>query len=266
VKTGQRRSDAAFYLGLLAEKQAKPAEAIGWYRQVNLGDFALRAQLRVAELLSRQGDTEEALNHLRDIRSNNAQLAPELLQAEADVLVAAGRADEALAIHDARVRANPNDADVLYARSLVREKLGNVKGAIRDLRAILKFAPDNGSALNALGYMLSNHSERYKEALRYVERALEQTPDQPAIIDSYGWILFKQGRLPEAAAALQRAYDLFPDPEIAAHLGEVLWVAGEQVEAREIWQAALKLEAKLGSEPNDVLQDTLQRFAPELAQ
>ncbi len=264
VKTGQKATDAAFYLGLLAEKDKQLDKAIGWYRQVGQGDLALRAQIRVGELLARTGKVEQGLNHLRDIRSNNAPLAPRLLQAEADLLMGADRQAEALSIHDEAVRLSPNDADVLYSRSLARENTGDIDGAMADLRTILQFDADNSSALNALGYMLANHSDRYDEALQLITKALEQVPDEPAIIDSYGWVLFRMGRVGDAVTQLRKAYELFPDPEVAAHYGEALLALGNVAAARDIWRRALTAEAEQGERRNDVLSATVQRLAPDV--
>lgn len=263
-KSGQKTTDAAFYLGVIAEDEKKLGEAIGWYRQVSQGDSALRAQIRVGQLLARDGKVEQGLNHLRDIRANNAPLAPRLLQAEADLLLEAGRSAEALQVHNEAVALSPKDADVLYSRSLALEKTGDVVGAMDDLKAVLEFDADNISALNALGYMLANHSQRYDEALALINKALQQSPEEAAIIDSYGWVLFKKGQVADAVTQLRKAYELFPDPEVAAHYGEALLALGNSAAARSVWQQAVAAERESEARPNATLRETLQRLAPDL--
>ena len=126
-----------------------------------------------------------------------------------------------------------------------------------DFRAVLKQDPDNARTLNALGYTLADRTDRYDEALALIEKALAQTPDDPAVIDSMGWVMFRLGRLQEAREYLQRAYDMTGDGEIAAHLGEVLWVMGDREAARALWE-----KARETAPDNPVLKDTLRRFVP----
>ena len=130
----------------------------------------------------------------------------------------------------------PESVSLRYSRSILAEQLGNLVMAEQDLRRILEQDPNNATALNALGYMLANRTERYSEAEALIARALELSPDEPAILDSWGWVKYRLGDYDTALDYLQRAYSAFPDPEVAAHLGEVLWVMGDDDAAVVIWE------------------------------
>jgi Flp pilus assembly protein TadD len=171
------------------------------------------------------------------------------------LLLDAGAGKDALALYDQALRENPGEGDLLYGRSLVHERLKDVASAEADLRRIIATDADDARAMNALGYMLTVHTERLAEARKLVARALELTPDDAAVIDSMGWIEFRQGRHREARALLEKAFGKVKDPEIAAHLGEVLWTLGERDRARAIWQAGLSKDPE-----HRVLRDTVQRL------
>ena len=151
----------------------------------------------------------------------------------------------------------PGNSDLLYSRALVAEKLGRIDILESDIKAILKTEPDNAHALNALGFTLADQTDRYEEAYDYLKRAIEINPDDPAIIDSWGWIHYRLGNYDKAIALLRTALSRFDDAEIASHLGEVLWVNGHQDEARSIWHRALKK-----SPDAPALQSVMQRFIP----
>jgi tetratricopeptide (TPR) repeat protein len=151
----------------------------------------------------------------------------------------------------------PANDDVLYARSLVAEKLDLLDQMEQDLRDILARDPEDARALNALGYTLADRTDRYQEALGYIEKAAIKAPDDPAVIDSLGWVHYRLGNLELARKHLQRAYDLSGDAEIAAHLGEVLWQLGDRAGAEAVWR-----EARESQPENDVLERTIQRFLP----
>jgi len=138
--------------------------------------------------------------------------------------------------------AYPDDSALLYARSLSWERRDDIARAEADLRKVLVAEPDNVAALNALGYTLADRTTRYSEALDLIDRARVAEPDNPAIIDSYGWVLYRLGRTREALVELRRAFALQKDPEIGAHLGEVLWVSGDRDEARKVLDDARKLD------------------------
>ncbi|MDD4881254.1 MAG: tetratricopeptide repeat protein, partial [Gallionellaceae bacterium] len=149
----------------------------------------------------------------------------------------------------------PDAGDLLYDRAMIAERLGKLDVTEADLRRLIKLEPGHAHAYNALGYTLVDRTPRLEEGIALLDKALKLSPDDPFILDSMGWAQFKAGRLAEAAAYLKRAYDLRPDPEIAAHLGETLWAAGQHDEARKVWQGSLREHPD-----NDVLKETLSRF------
>lgn len=254
---GERRADAAYYLGAIAESREDYVEARRWYQRVEGGGHSFEAQIRAARMLGQMGDLAAARRELAAMRRANPELAKPLYLAEGELLFRAGEFDAALAHYNQAVAQAPQDPDLLYARSLVYEKLGAIAKAEADLRTILEADADDARALNALGYMLTNHSSRYQEALDYIQRALKAQPEDPAVIDSMGWIQYRLGNLPKARDYLQQAYKKFPDPEVAAHFGEVLWQLGNQAKARRIWQEALAQYPD-----HRVLLETVERLTP----
>jgi tetratricopeptide (TPR) repeat protein len=178
---------------------------------------------------------------------------------EAELLLQNQRLDEGMALLQEALSTHPEQPNLLYLRSLVSEKLGRFELMEADLRIIIAQDPDNAVALNALGYVLANRGEQLTEARELIQRALAAKPDDPAILDSLGWVEYRLGNLDQAQKLLQRAYEKFPDPEVAAHLGEVLWMRGLRQQAKTVWQQSL--EQHPDSAP---LLETLQRLQPEL--
>ena len=244
-------------LGQVAEFLKRPQDALQWYRSVPGGDQRWQARLRIANV-------EHTLGH-RDV----AFAALRSLQAEADADDDARR-DAYLLEADLRhedkddagefgayargLAAFADDDALLYARALAWERRDDIPRAEADFRKILVAQPDNVATLNALGYTLADRTGRYAEALELIDRARVAEPDNPAIIDSYGWVLYRLGRVRDALPQLRRAYLLQKDPEIAAHLGEVLWVSGDKAEARRYFDEARKLDPE-----NRALQRALRK-------
>ena len=252
-----RRDAAYYYLARIAESQQRLDDAIASYRRVWRGEHRLNAQIRVAVLLAESGDVESARRHLHGLHGANGQESMRLYRAEAELLARVERYDEAMAVYDASLKEFPGNVDMLYARGMLAERMDRLDILERDMREILSRQPDNAEALNALGYTLADRTDRYEEAYALIKRALELKPDDHYIVDSMGWILHRLGRHREALEQLRRAMSIRPDPEIAAHLGEVLWVLGEKVEARRVWEAALR------ETPDDErLLDVIKRFGP----
>ena len=250
-----RRDTAHYYLGRIAESQERYADAVASYRRVRRGEHRLNAQIRIAMLLADSGEIEAARRHLHGVRSANTQEAVRVYSAEAGLLTRFARYDEAMDVYDASLEEFPGNTDLLYARGMLAAKMARLDIVERDMRAIIAREPDNADALNALGYTLADLTDRYEEAYALIKRAIELKPDDHYIVDSLGWVLHRMGRHREALVELRRAISLNPDPEIAAHLGEVLWVLGNKVEARAVWTTALE------TAPDDEhLLDVIQRF------
>jgi len=175
--------------------------------------------------------------------------------ADGQILRDAGRLDEAVEVFSAGLKELPGNSDLLYARAMTEDKLGQLAAMERDLKQIISRDPDNVDALNALGYSLADRTTRYDEALGYIKRALELRPDSYFVLDSMGWINYRLGHYQEAVTYLRRALDLSSDSEIAAHLTEVLWVMGDKEGARTVWDKALKV-----APGNKLLLDVMNRL------
>ena len=237
--------DRRLLLGQVAEFLDRHAEALDWYRSVPGGPQRWASRLRSANVLHELGRGSEAYDVLRklqgdavveeDARRDAYLLEAELRQKDND----AARELDAFA---RGLAAYPDDGALLYARALAWERRDDIARAEADLRRILVADPDNVTALNALGYTLADRTTRYAEALELIDRARVAEPDSGAIIDSYGWVLYRLGRNAEALVELRRAFAMQKDPEIAAHLGEVLWMTGQKDEARKWFDQARKLD------------------------
>jgi len=247
-------------LGQLAELGERQVEALRWYREVPRGERWFDAQLRIGVLLDAGEGIDAALAHLVALRAEgideDTRLADTfLLEAELQ-----GRHDAQELAVDAYTRGLkvlPDERRLLYGRALLFEQLDRVAECEADLRRIVVLHPEDADALNALGYTLADRTDRYQEAFELIDKALKLKPDEPAIIDSMGWVQFRLGRFPEAIKHLQRAFELQPDAEIAAHLGEALWVSGQLEQARAIWDKGAAIDAD-----NQTLKDTVSRLAP----
>jgi tetratricopeptide (TPR) repeat protein len=259
VRMDERDGEAQYYLGRIYENRKQYDQAIEWYEQVHAGDYQFDARLRIADMLGLAGQTDEAIQHL-DAMLKGSQSDGSLVRiyvAKGELLRIARRYEQAMTVFDTGLGVFPGNSDLLYARALVAERLGRIDQLEADLKIILKTEPDNAHALNALGFTLADQTKRYDEAYSYLKRAIEIMPEDPAIIDSLGWVQYRMGNYAEAIRLLRTALSRFDDAEIAAHLGEVLWVSGNQQEARGIWQKALK------KSPDDpVLLKVMQRFIP----
>jgi Flp pilus assembly protein TadD len=209
-------------------------------------------------LLDQTGHTAQALDLLHQLQARSGdddrQVGDTFLM-EAEILDKHQRGAEAVAVYDRGLQALPDDPRLLYARALLNGDLDRIDASVRDLRQLLALQPGNADALNALGYTLADRTKDQAEALTLIEKALTLKPDEPAIIDSMGWVQYRLGHLEQAVERLRTAYAKQPDPEIAAHLGEVLWVSGQKDEAKKIWAQGQKKDAK-----NKVLLETIKRL------
>ncbi len=254
IKLKKRINDARQHLGEIEEHLGNNREAIAWYEQIT-GKEEVRAQVRIAILLSREGETDQAREILKALRASTPELAAHIYLAEASLLMDAGDTEAAMLIFDEAIDQFPQETPLLYARSILHSTRGEIEQLENDLLRVITIDPNHADALNALGYALADQTTRYSEALNYIERALKLKPNHPAILDSMGWVLFRLGRNDEALKYLQRAMQLQSDPEIAAHLGEVLWAIGKTTQARQVWNKALN------SDPgSDYLNKVIRRY------
>ena len=255
VARRERLPVAYYYLGQIAEARQDIEAALAAYRKVTDGEHRLNAQIRAAVLLAESGRLVQARAHLHGLRGDNSQQAIRIYRAEAEILAKRKDFEEAMQVYNSALADFPEDTDLLYSRAMLAEKMDDLEQLERDLRAILAREPNNADALNALGYTLADRTDRHAEAYEFVKRAYELKPDDHYVIDSMGWTLYRMGRHQEALMHLRRAMALNGDPEIAAHLGEVLWMTGDKKGAMEIWDTALK------STPDDPrLLDMKKRF------
>jgi tetratricopeptide (TPR) repeat protein len=247
----------AFYLGQIAEETKRYDEAIARYREVTEGERAWIATLRIATVLGKKGDIEGARRYLASLKPENRERGIEVHQAEAQVLRDAGDYKGAYAVLSSALAAEPNSAELIYDVAMVAEKLDRLDEVESQLTRLIELKPDNPQALNALGYTLVDRTPRTAEGLKLIEKALTLAPEDPSILDSMGWAHFRMGNLGDSEKYLRRALADHPDPEIAAHLGEVLWAKGERDRAQEVWQSQLK-----ETPDNALLLETVRRLAP----
>lgn len=257
IKTGEQINTARFYLGQIAQAEKKYELALFWYQQIKGGGNYLNAVVRIALIYVEQREFKKAVEYLRQVPIDNEKEASALLQLEAEILIEQQQYEPAMKAYNRALKLQPDDIDILYMRSLLAEKIGNISQMEQDLRRILQIEPQNANALNALGYGLTEYTNRFEEAYQLIKQALILKPNEHYILDSMGWILYKMGRYAESLAYLRKAQAKQADPEIAAHLGEVLWMTGEQQSAQQIWEEALE------QFPNDKkLRQVIQRFLP----
>lgn len=245
AKASKPDPEQRLLLGKIAEYLKRYQEAVDWYHGVPGGEQRGEAQLRAVNALHLLGEKGKANTQVHaiqadaglddDVRRDAYLLEAELQQRDANISAETEVLTRGLA-------AFPDDGALLYARALAWERNDDVPRAEADLRKVLVAEPENVAALNALGYTLADRTHRYQEALELIDRARVAEPDNAAIVDSYGWVLYRLGRNTEALEHLRRAWSLNKDPEIAAHVGEVLWVLGKKDEARRFFDEARKLD------------------------
>ena len=240
-------------LGKLAEKRGEHTAARQWFDAVSSGEHAVEARILSARSLTKEGHIKQALQRLRTDRTPENQ--HRFLLAESSLLMEAGRAKDAFAVVDKALRASPDDNDLLYESAMIADRLGKHAVMETRLRKLIALAPDHAHAYNALGFSLADRGERLKEAEELIAHALELLPGDPFILDSMGWVRFRRGDFNGALARLEEAYALRTDPEIAAHLGEVLWRLNRADESRRI------LDNALAAHPDNApLQKTVRRL------
>jgi tetratricopeptide (TPR) repeat protein len=245
-----------FYLGQLSEDRKRYDDALKWYTQVSAGEQFIPARARYAGVLVKQGKLADARKYLQETANAYPQNRVQLVQVEAQMLRDAGDYRGAFDVLGDALAKQPTSLELMYDYAMSAEKIDRVDIMEANIRKLISLKPDHAHAYNALGYTFADRNVRLDEARTLLDQALKLAPDDPFIIDSMGWLLFRQGDLDGARKQLERAYQLRPDGEIAAHLGEVLWAQGQQDAARKLWADALKKEPS-----HETLQSTIKRWA-----
>ena len=246
---------ARLYLGQILSEQGEHDEALDLLREIAAADFYFDVQMRIGFVLSDAGHHTEALEHLADVTPKSQDEQVRIYLAREQVLRDSGQAESALEVLSAALIDIPDHPDLLYARGLVTAIMDRVEEHEQDMRRLIEIDPDNAHAYNALGYTLADKTDRLAEALELIEKALALLPGDPFILDSLGWVHYRRGDLNLALEYLQLAMDQRPDAEIAAHLGEVLWQLGNKEQAIAAWQDGSQTDPD-----NPVLKDTMRKY------
>lgn len=257
LTSDKRTHESLFHLGRVAEMREDYQTALQYYMRVTEGEYRLEALLRESRMLALLGKPEDGLAAIDALQTSNtdAGMDVRLYLAKADIWVTQKNYQSAYDVVTEALQKHEQDFDLRFTRSMLSEKVGLIDESIADLEMLLAKQPRNADLLNALGYTLANRTQQYDRARELIEQAIQLKPDSAAIADSMGWVLFKQDELDEAERYIRKAYELDADPEIAAHLGEILWVKGKQKEAEAIWQKAHNKNPQ-----HDALNQTIQRF------
>jgi Flp pilus assembly protein TadD len=252
--------DQTFYKAQAAEALGFIQQAIELYAAVEDEELALAGAIRIAELRALDGDMATARSELAELRKlpNQAVVEASWL-AESRILRETGAKEESFQVLGRALEDLPGSIALLYSHALLAAELGWVDVAERDLRLVIAAQPENAAALNALGYTLADQTERYEEAEALIRQAFILQPEEPSIIDSMGWVAFRLGHYEQSVRFLQKAWQLDRNPEIAAHLGEVLWVLGKKEAALAIWGEGFDIDSS-----NPVLNETLARLGIDL--
>ncbi|AZT83012.1 hypothetical protein EHN06_05350 [Marinobacter sp. NP-4(2019)] len=260
IQQGHHTSEANYYLGRIADEENKIEQAIGYYRSVEEGNYYFPALARASALLAEQGELDTALTDIRELRETNPNQAENFWLLEINLLIDQNQQEAALEAATNALESFPGNVRIRYARAMLFDGMGSTTQAEGDLQQIVEEDPENAVALNALGYILTNHRDRLDEARAYIERALALDPENPAILDSMGWVLYLQGQPREALAYLSEAWAAYPDPEVSAHYGEALWSTGARDQARIIWKEGIDADPD-----HPVLIETIERLTGEQA-
>ncbi len=254
-------TQALMVLAQIAEERDDLRGALDWLEKIDPANQAgyAGATLKRAQLVAKSGDVEAAreILHAADLENDDDRI--KLIIGEAQLLRERGRIDEALKLVGEAIESHKESIDLLYEHAMLAEKAGQLDLMERELRQVIKLAPDNQHAYNALGYSLADRNVRLPEAFDLIRKANQLAPEDPYILDSLGWVEFRLGRYEDAASTLRRAFAIKADPEIAAHLGEVLWKLGREDEAKNLWRNANAKDPK-----NETLKGTLQRLQVKL--
>lgn len=262
LASGQYRMDALYYLARISDYRQQYERAIRLYREVRFGTYTVFSQRRASALMAHEmDDVDAAVAMLDEFAAASPSHAVDMLVTKAQLLVSLERYDEGLEIYETAIEYRPDDENMLLGRAEMLLRTGDEDGAIAAYRDVVKRWPDSALSLNALGYTLADRTTQIEEAEALVRQALELDPNNPAIIDSMGWVHFKRGRFEAALADLQKAYEGFADHEVAAHLVEVLMVLKRDEEALE-----LLIDAEEKQPDSKLLEDVRKRLFPTEAE
>lgn len=240
VNVADYHDRAAFYLGRIARWDQQPDVALKWFESIEEGRLLQEAMINIALIKAEQGDFDQAKELFVELREQTPDQASDFYLMEGEMLRDAGEFDAFYALMNEAVDADPENLKLRYARALAAVEVDHFEVLESDLRLVLAANPEDVDALNALGYSLASETERFDEAEQLLEKAIRIRPDDPAILDSVGWLRYRQGQYEQALEYLQRAYAKHPDDEIAAHLGQVLWSLGRKQEAKDLWEQVSK--------------------------
>jgi tetratricopeptide (TPR) repeat protein len=251
-----RDNNSAYYFhAQISEDENEFAKAIEWYSKVQRGERYLPSVIRRASLLGKTNQLSEGRALLQSVSPTNARERQQILSAEAALLRQANQLVEAFKLLDSELVKAPTNLDLLYEHGTAAERLNKLDVMEKSFKKIIELEPNRAEAYNALGYSFADRNIRLPEALQLIEKAVKLSPDNGAILDSMGWVLFRLNRLPEALDYLQKAYKLSPDAEVAVHIGEVLWKMGKLEDAKAMWRVAKEKEPT-----SEVLKETLARL------
>lgn len=254
-----RRSTANYYLARIAQQQGDYSAALNHYLKVELGPDFMPSLVQTLEILVAAGELKPANARMQAVRKTVPEQVERLFALEAEVYGKYNHLNAAEQILSQGLAAVPDSTRLLFSRAMINERRNMLDLAELDFRKVIRYEPNNAMALNALGYTLADRTDRYDEAYDLIAQAHSLKPDDAAIIDSLGWVHYRMGNFTEALLRLREAFTLYPDAEIAAHLGEVLWVTGDQQEALKVWQKGVEL-----SPNSDLISNVMKRLgAPE---
>ena len=255
LNTGKFSDDAFYHLALIADRNGDPERALRLFSQVQSGENVVPALLRAATLLYKHGAPSAADELLDRLMEDEPQRGPEILTARARMYLQASELPKAFAVLEKGAIEYPDSVELRYATASIYEEEGQVTAALRELTAVVKARPNDPAALNALGFTLADHTKNLGRARKLIERAHAAAPRNPAILDSLGWLYYREGRSGDALPFLKAAYTDDRDGDIAAHLGEVLWQLGQRDEAQRVWSEASAIDAD-----NHLLKSTRHRL------
>ena len=241
ISSGFKNPDQLhLYLGRSAEGQKEDVKAMGWYDKIQPGDHYLDGRLSAANLIARTKNVDAAIKLLDEVDDLTPEQQILVIQTEANMLNQAKREQEAFEILQKATQNWPGSVEITYDFAMAAERVGKLDLMEAELRKTMKLKPDFAAAYNALGYSFADRNIKLVEAKNLIETALQLQPGDHYMLDSLGWVHYRLGNLEKAAENLRKAYAVQADPEIAAHLGEVLWKQGKHEEAKKIWASALK--------------------------